>query len=82
MRTTLTLDKDVEAMLERRRKSRHQRLEQLVNEGLREGLRVLGAPPKARPPYRTESVNLGRCLLANIDNVTEVLAVSENEVFK
>ena len=38
--------------------------------------------PRHGHPYRTESVNLGRCLLANIDNVTEVLAVSENEVIK
>ena len=82
MRTTLTLDKDVAAVLERLRKSRRQSFKELVNEALREGLRVLGTPAKARAPYRTESVNLGRCLLTNVDNVAEVLAVSEGEAFK
>ena len=82
MRTTLTLDKDVAAVLERLRKSRRESLKHLVNEALREGLRVLGTPAKARVPYRTESVDVGRCLLTNVDNVAEVLAIIEGEAFK
>lgn len=82
MRTTLTLDKDVAALLERLRRARRQSFKQIVNEALREGLRVLGTPAKTRTPYRTEGVDLGRCLVANVDNVAEVLAVSEGEAFK
>jgi hypothetical protein len=82
MRTTLTLDKDVAALIERLRKSRRQSLKEIVNEALREGLKHIAAPPRARPPVRTESVDLGRCLLSNVDNVAEVLAVVEDESFK
>jgi hypothetical protein len=81
MRTTLSLDDDVAAMLERLRKSRRASLKELVNEALREGLKHLTTPPKRRKPFRTASVDLGRCLLGNVDNVAEVLAVAEGESF-
>jgi hypothetical protein len=82
MRTTLTLDKDVAALIERLRKSRGESLKDLVNEALREGLRHMTAPPRKRAAFRTKSVNLGRCLLGNVDNVAEVLAVAEGESFR
>jgi hypothetical protein len=82
MRTTLTLDKDVAALIERLRKSRGESLKDLVNEALREGLKHMTAPPRKRAPFRTKSVNLGRCLLGNVDNVAEVLAVAEGESFR
>ncbi len=82
MRTTLTLDKDVAALLERLRKARGASLKALVNEALREGLRQLASPPRKRAPFRTESVDLGRCRLGNVDNVAEVLAVAEGESFR
>jgi hypothetical protein len=77
MRTTLTLDEDVAAMLERLRKRREQSFKGLVNEALRRGLKQMDAPPKRREPLRTHSVDLGRCRLGSIDNVTEALAVAE-----
>lgn len=82
MRTTLTLDDDVAAVVERLRKSRRQSLRQVVNEALREGLKQLDAPSPARKPFRTTAVDLGECLLGNVDNVAEVLAVAEGEAFK
>lgn len=82
MRTTLTLDNDVAALIARLRKARGASLKDLVNEGLREGLKHMTAPPPTHAPLRTESVNLGRCLLGNIDNVAEVLAVAEGESFR
>lgn len=82
MRTTLTLDKDVAAVIERLRKSKRQSLKEIINEALREGLKHTAAPPRHRRAVRTDSVDLGRCLLGNVDNVTEVLAVTEGESFK
>lgn len=82
MRTTLPLDKDVATVLERLRKSRSESLKDLVNEALREGLKQMTSTPRKRAPFRTASVDLGRCLLGNVDNVAEVLAVAENESFR
>jgi predicted transcriptional regulator len=82
MRTTLSLDDDVATKIERLRKTRDQSLKAIVNEALREGLKHLAAPPRKRVPFRTEAVDLGRCLLGNVDNVAEVLAVAEGERFR
>lgn len=82
MRTTLTLEDDVAAALEKLRKSRRQSLKSLVNEALREGLRRMSPRNKKRAPFRTGTADLGRCLLVNVDNVTEVLALAEAESFK
>jgi len=82
MRTTLTLDDDVAAALERLRKARHMKLKELINDVLRRGLKDLSAPPKRREPFRTRSVALGRARLSNIDNIGEALAIAEGEPFK
>lgn len=82
MRTTLSLDKDVAAALERLRKARKASLKDVVNEALRRGLGQMASPPAARKPFRTRAVSLGRCLVGNVDNVSEVLAVAEGESFK
>ncbi len=82
MRTTLTLDKDVAMMLKRFRKDRDASLKALVNEALRVGLKQMAAPSKPRKPFCTTAVDLGRCLLGNVDNVAEVLAVAEGESLK
>jgi predicted transcriptional regulator len=82
MRTTLTLDDDVAAQIERLRKGRDVSLKALVNQALREGLRQLSSARRPRPPFRTEAVDLGRCLQGNVDNVAEVLAVAEGESFR
>lgn len=83
MRTTLTLDKDVFAALERLRKARSASLKQVVNDALRQGLgQISSAPKPPRRSFRTKAVSLGRCLVGNVDNVAEVLAVAEGEAFK
>ncbi len=82
MRTTLTLEADVAAQLERLRKSRKTTLKQLVNEALRAGLRQMAAPRARRRPYRTPAADLGRCLVDSLDNIAEVLAIAEGEDHK
>ena len=82
MRTTLTIDTDVAALLQRLRNSRKESLKTIVNEALRQGLSGMTTPERPRKPYRTKSVSLGRCLLGNIDDVSETLAVAEGETFR
>lgn len=81
MRTTLTLDDDVAAVLQRLRSSRNGTLKEIINEALRRGLQEMAAPARKGVPYRTPSVELGRCLVGTLDDVAEVLAVAERETF-
>jgi hypothetical protein len=82
MRTTLTLDDDVAALLVRARRTRRAPLKQVVNDALRAGLRELVAPPTRAKPFTTRSVSLGRCLVGSIDDVANALAVAEGESFR
>ena len=83
MRTTLTLDKDVAAIIARLRRTKRQTLKAIVNEALRAGLKHTASPRRLRQrTFRTDSVDLGRCLQGNVDNVAEVLAVTESESFR
>ncbi len=82
MRTTLTLDDDVAATLERVRKGRDVSLRDLVNEALREGLKQMTGRPKRRATIRTRTVALGQCRVGNVDNIADVLAVGEGETFR
>jgi hypothetical protein len=82
MRTTLTLDDDVAAAIERLRRVRDANLKDIVNEALRKGLNELTTRPKRREPFKTYVVELGRMRLPSIDNISESLAVAEVEAFK
>jgi Arc/MetJ family transcription regulator len=82
MRTTLTLDDDVAASLERLRRSQRLSLRQLVNEALRRGLEDMGKQRKRRERVQTRAAALGRVRVPSIDNVAEALAIVEGENFK
>jgi len=82
MRTTLTIDDDVAAALERLRRSEDKSLKELINQALRRGLEELKAPPKPRKPFRTKSVPLGPSLIGSLDDISEVIAIAEGEDHK
>ena len=82
VRTTITLDDDVAALLARVRSDRSLGLKDAVNEGLRHGLRQLIAPPAKREPYRTPVASVGRFLLADVDDIAEALALVEGDAFR
>lgn len=82
MRTTLSLDDDVAAALERLRKRRKLSLKAAVNEALRQGLATLSTAPGPKARTRTRAVSLGRPLVGNVDNISEVLARAEGESFR
>ena len=81
MRTTITLDDDVAAQIERLRRMRQQPFKEIVNEVLREGLRELDKPA-ARTRFKTRTFDGGRCLIDNVDDIAEVLAIAEGDAFK
>ena len=62
MRTTLTLDDDVAAALERLRRSRDASLKDLVNEALRRGLIDMGRRTKSRERVSTRVADLVACV--------------------
>ena len=82
MRTTLTLDDDVAALLSKVRAARKAELKEIVNEALRHGLMQMTSQPRLRKPFQTRSVFLGRCLVGNVDDVAEILAIAEDEAFQ
>ncbi len=82
MRTTLTLEPDVAAALERLRKDRELTLKAAVNEALRRGLRALEEPEPGPEPFRLRTWHGARARVENLDDVAEVLALAEGDAFR
>jgi hypothetical protein len=82
MRTTLTINDDLAAELDRLRRTRDVSLKALVNEALRRGLREMSPKPKGRKRFRTQPLRSGPLLVASIDNIAELLAEVEGEWFR
>jgi hypothetical protein len=82
MRTTITIEDDVAKLLENVRRARNSSLKVVINQALRQGLRDMTKPPRPGKAYETRSVSLGRCKLANLDDISEVIAVAEGDTFK
>ena len=81
MRTTLSLDDDVAAQLERLRRKHEMSLKELVNDALRRGLREMNARPRPREPFNMKTFDMGGPRV-DIDNIAEALAYAEGEGFK
>ena len=71
MRTTLTIDDDVAALLERARKRRKLGQKAVINEALRSGLKEMTTPARLARPFKTRAVSLGRCLLGELDDISD-----------
>ena len=82
MRTTLTLDDDVAATLQRSRRCCRISLKDLINEALRRGLSDMRRRRRPRQPVRTRPSATSRVRIASIDNIGEALATVEGESFK
>jgi hypothetical protein len=82
MRTTLTIDEDIAAILENMRRTKKTSLKSLVNEALRQGLKEMTTPPRKVGFYRSRSVSLGRCMVGGLDDISEEFAIAEGEKFK
>jgi hypothetical protein len=82
MRTTLTLDDDVAALLSQVQQTRNASFKEIVNAALREGLAQMMKPAEKRSAYHTRLWNTGKCALPNLDNVAEVIAWAEGENYR
>jgi hypothetical protein len=72
VRTTLSLDDDVAAQLEAWRAKQNLTFKEAVNSALRRGLIELSRP-KTRKTFRTKPIDMGRCWLPDLDDISEVL---------
>jgi hypothetical protein len=82
MRTTITIDDDIAAEIARIRRNEGLGLKDVINDLLREGARAKRPPVKKRKPFRTEPIANVTPLLANFDNIAEVIALVEGEFYK
>jgi hypothetical protein len=82
MRTTLTLEDDVAALLTRIQEQRKATLKEVVNVALRNGLVAMTKSPESREPFQTSTLRNGPRNLPNIDNISDVLAWAEGEDYK
>ncbi len=76
MRTTLTLDDDVAAAIERRRGELQHSLKQEVNDLIRAGLTYVEQEREETPRFRVEPLPVGE-LLIPIDGVQAALDIAE-----
>jgi len=76
MRTTLTLDDDVAAAIERRRRELRHSLKQEVNDLIRAGLTHVEQEQGETPRFRVEPLPVGE-LLIPIDDVQAALDIAE-----
>lgn len=81
MRTTLTLDPDVAAEVERRRRAGHRGLKAEVNRLLRLGLLHDGEDADRGETVRTRTFSVGTAYVSDVDDVAGVLARGEGEAF-
>ncbi len=83
MRTTLTLEPDVAADLERLRREGDLSYKEIVNELLRLGLRARREKNAAKrgTPFHTKTADLGKPMIP-LDNIAEALAIAEGEDYR
>lgn len=82
MRTTVTLDPDVAAAIERIRKNDGRRFKHVLNDALRIGLRELSGTPDEQPFVSpTRPRDLGR-LLIDVTDVSAAIAHGEGEEYR
>ena len=78
----MTLDDDVAARLLRLQETQKKSFKALLNQALRAGLKQMASSAPRRKKYETQTVDLGRCLVGNLDDVAEALAIAEGESFQ
>jgi len=81
MRTTLTIDEDVAALLARLRKKPRCKPEGHRQRGLAPRIAGDGRSTETARAVRTHSVSLSRARIGGVDNIGVALAVVEGEAF-
>lgn len=78
MRTTLTIDDDLDAAIRRLSEERGTKVRQIINELIRAGLAASLAPREARP-FETKTWDPGRPHVVGVHNVHDLLVIAEGE---
>ena len=74
MRTTVTLDPDVEQLLRRHMRERRVSFKEALNDAIRDGLTKANGPP----PFRTRTASLGVAAV-NLDRALQLAAELEDD---
>lgn len=77
MRSTLTIDPDVAALLKQLLKERGTSFKQIVNEALRRGISQLKKGPQTRKPFKVKPFNTR--LLIDVSSTSRALEIAEGE---
>ena len=80
MRTTITLEKDIAARLQRLKKKRP--FKELVNAALRAGLDEIEREPSMKTGRYSVAPVKGRPRRTDLDNVAELIAETEGDTFR
>jgi hypothetical protein len=80
MRTTITLEKDVAARIERLKKTRP--FKKLVNDALRAGLDEIEREHSTRPGRYSLTTVKGHPRRTDLDNVADLIAEIEGDAFR
>lgn len=75
MRTTVTLESDVEALVKRLMRERSLSFKAAVNHAIRAGLTA----PGASEPFRTRTYSMGRAEGVNLDKALQLAGELEDE---
>ncbi len=78
MRTTLSLDDDVAALIRKAMRKRRGTLKEVVNAAIRNGLRHELRPAR-QADFELPVYSGGKALIGSADNVAELLSVAEGE---
>lgn len=76
------IDDDVAVLIERARERRKRSLKDVVNDALRAGLKAPKASARTKRRHRTAVASLGPCLIGNLEDVSDALAIAEGENFR
>ena len=80
MRTTLTIDSDVEQLLQREMRRTNRSMKAVVNDALRVGLGVRGKPRRA-PPFKVEPHAFGFKAGIDTDRLNQLVDEMEADEF-
>jgi len=82
MQMVITLNNDIAVRLKRQCEQRNDSLKKILNETLCVGLDIIeSSSVHQKKTYRIKPVSLG-AKLPNLDNVAEILAATEGEMYK
>jgi hypothetical protein len=79
MRTTLSLDPDVVALIEREVDTTKKTMKSVINDKLRRGFAVRADDDRLRGLDLPQALNLGQPKVQNFDNIAEILELIQDD---